>query len=57
MRTFRASALVRKITGLALAVTGIAVVINTLPKYLWLLIVGFGLIWVGWILFRMERIS
>ncbi|NLZ38146.1 MAG: hypothetical protein GX893_00875 [Firmicutes bacterium] len=56
MRTLRPSALVRKVTGLVFAVAGITIVINTLPKYLWLLVVGFGLIWVGWIIFRQERI-
>jgi bacteriorhodopsin len=50
------SALVRKVAGLALAVAGIAIVIDSLPGYVWILVLGFGLIWGGWLVFRMERI-
>ncbi|HHX74986.1 MAG TPA: hypothetical protein GX699_08805 [Firmicutes bacterium] len=57
MRAFGAVSLVRKAAGLALAVAGIAVIINTLPGYLWILLLGFGLIWAGWLVFRAERIS
>ena len=56
MRTFGAGSLVRKVAGLALAVAGIAIVIDSLPGYLWILLLGFGLIWAGWLVFRMERI-
>ncbi|NLM46883.1 MAG: hypothetical protein GX200_08795 [Firmicutes bacterium] len=56
MRGFAAASLVRKLAGLALAVAGIALVINTLPGYLWILLLGFGLIWAGWLVFRAERI-
>jgi glucose dehydrogenase len=49
-------AMVRKFAGLALAVAGIAIVIDILPGYLWILLLGFGLIWAGWLVFRMERI-
>lgn len=56
MRTYGVTALVRKVAGVAFAVAGIAIVIDTLPAYLWVLLVGFGLIWAGWLVFRMERI-
>jgi hypothetical protein len=56
LRNYGFSALVRKIAGLALAVAGIAIVIDSLPGYLWILLLGFALIWGGWIVFRMERI-
>ncbi|MGI6658123.1 MAG: hypothetical protein ACOX4N_01690 [Dethiobacteraceae bacterium] len=56
MRTFRVSTLVRKIAGLALAVSGIGIVINNLPRYIWILLLGFGLIWAGWLVFKKERI-
>jgi hypothetical protein len=50
------STLVRKIAGLALAVSGIGIVINNLPRYIWILLLGFGLIWAGWLVFKKERI-
>lgn len=56
LRTYGVTALVRKVAGVAFAVAGIAIVIDTLPAYLWVLLVGFGLIWAGWLVFRMERI-
>lgn len=56
MRTFGVGALVRKVAGLALAVAGIAIVIDSLPGYVWILLSGFGLIWAGWLVFRVERI-
>lgn len=56
MRTYGLMAMVRKFAGLALAVAGIAIVIDILPGYLWILLLGFGLIWAGWLVFRMERI-
>ncbi|NLM53245.1 MAG: hypothetical protein GX197_10555 [Firmicutes bacterium] len=56
MRTFGLGALVRKVVGLALAVAGIAIVIDSLPPYLLIIFIGIGLIWAGWLVFRMERI-
>ena len=56
MRNSGATSLFRKIAGLALAVAGIAIVIDSLPTFVWILILGFGLIWAGWVMFRMERI-
>lgn len=56
MRTRGFGALVRKVAGLALAVAGIAIVIDSLPGYVWILLLGFGLVWAGWLVFRMERI-
>jgi len=56
LRTFGLGALVRKVVGLALAVAGIAIVIDSLPPYLLIIFIGIGLIWAGWLVFRMERI-
>ncbi|EEG77195.1 hypothetical protein [Dethiobacter alkaliphilus] len=56
MRTYRIMSLLRKVAGLVLAVAGIAIVIDSLPTYLWILLLGFGLIWAGWLMFRVERI-
>jgi len=56
LRIFRAAALFRRLLGLALAVAGIAIVANSLPGYVWIFLLGTGLIWFGWLLFRMERI-
>jgi len=56
LRSYRVMALLRRFIGLALAVAGIAIVIDSLPGYLWVLLLGFGLIWAGWAMFRMQRI-
>lgn len=56
MRRFSIFSLVRKLAGITLAVAGIAVVINTLPTYIWILLLGGGLIWAGWLVFCLERI-
>jgi glucose dehydrogenase len=48
--------MVRKVAGLALAVAGIAIVIDSLPGFVWILLLGFGLIWAGWLMFQVERI-
>lgn len=48
--------MVRKFAGLALAVAGFAIVIDFLPGYIWILLLGFGLIWAGWLVFKVERI-
>lgn len=56
MRTVRAAALVRRVLGLVLAVAGIAIVVNSLPGFVWVLIFGCSLIWAGWVMYRMERI-
>jgi hypothetical protein len=49
-------ALLRKVLGLALAVAGIAIVVDFLPGYIWILLLGFALVWAGWWVFRLERI-
>ncbi|MBS3887213.1 MAG: hypothetical protein KGZ41_01465 [Dethiobacter sp.] len=56
MRTQRAGALVRKLVGLALAVGGATILTSFLPGYIWILLLGFGLIWAGWFVFRVERL-
>jgi hypothetical protein len=56
LRPYGVRSLLRKIVGLALAVAGIAIVIDSLPGYIWILLLGGGLIWAGWSVFRMERI-
>jgi glucose dehydrogenase len=56
LRALSAVNLIRRVVGLALAVTGIAIVVNSLPGYIWVLLLGFGLIWGGWLVFRAERI-
>jgi len=56
LRTLGLGALVRKAVGLALAVAGIAIVIDSLPPFLLIILLGIGLIWAGWLVFRMERI-
>lgn len=56
MRTQRVTALVRKLVGLALAVGGATIVTSFLPGHLWFLLLGFGLIWAGWFVFRIERL-
>jgi len=50
------TALVRKLVGLALAVGGATIVTSFLPGHLWFLLLGFGLIWAGWFVFRVERL-
>lgn len=56
MRRFSVLSLVRRLAGISLAVAGIAVVINTMPAYIWILLLGGGLIWAGWMVFCLERI-
>jgi hypothetical protein len=56
LRPYGVRALFRKVIGLALAVAGIAIVIDSLPGYIWILLLGGALIWAGWSVFRMERI-
>jgi glucose dehydrogenase len=56
LRPYGVVALIRKVIGLALAVAGIAIVIDTLPGYIWIMLIGCGLIWAGWMVFRVERI-
>lgn len=56
MRPYRVVALLRKVLGLALAVAGIAIVVDFLPGYIWILLLGFALVWAGWWVFRLERI-
>ncbi len=56
MRPYRVLVLVRKAVGLALAVAGIAVVVDYLPGYIWVLLLGFALVWAGWWIFRLEKI-
>lgn len=56
MRPYGVMALLRKLVGLSLAVAGIAIVINNLPGYIWILLLGCGLVWGGWMMFRLERI-
>jgi len=56
LRTFRAMAVIRRLLGLSLAVAGIAIVANSLPGYVWFFLLGVGLIWIGWVVFRLERI-
>ncbi len=45
----------RKAAGLVLAVAGIALIVETLPTYLWLVLVGILFIWTGWLLFGVDR--
>ncbi|MBT9169333.1 MAG: hypothetical protein DDT19_02691 [Syntrophomonadaceae bacterium] len=56
MRIQRMNALVRKFVGLALAVGGATMLTSILPGYVWILLLGFALIWAGWLLFRVERL-
>lgn len=56
LRTQRINALVRKLVGLALAVGGATILTSFLPGYIWILLLGFGLIWAGWFVFRVERL-
>lgn len=45
----------RKILGIASAVSGLAVLIITLPSWVWMLAMGGFLIWSGWMLFINNR--
>lgn len=56
MRAFRAAALIRKLLGLAVAGAGIGLVAGTLPGFVWILLLGAALIWIGWVVFRQEQI-
>lgn len=46
---------VRKGAGLLLAVVGIAIIVETMPTYLLLGVIGVALIWGGWMLFGVDR--
>ena len=44
----------RKILGLFLAASGISLVVKILPGYIWFMVIGFLLIWLGWNLYQMD---
>jgi membrane-bound ClpP family serine protease len=46
---------IRKGAGLLLAVVGIALIVETMPTYLWLGLMGIALVWWGWMLFGVDR--
>lgn len=48
LRRRRLITFLQKIGGVVLAAAGIALVINTLPLFLWPLLLGIFLIWMGW---------
>lgn len=48
--------LLRKVFGVVLAVAGFTIVVDSLPGYIWILLLGFALVWAGWSVFRLERI-
>ena len=54
-RFFGLRLLVRKVAGLVLAVAGIGLLVETLPTYLWLGLLGFVFIWCGWVLYGVDR--
>lgn len=54
LRWRRMKGLVRKLTGLLLAAAGIGIIYETLPAYLWLILGGGFLIWLGWSLFQLD---
>ncbi|NMB42217.1 MAG: hypothetical protein GX996_09850 [Firmicutes bacterium] len=55
MRRMRLNSFLRKCGGVFVAVAGIALVVNTLPLYLWPLFLGFLLIWMGWRLYMVNH--
>lgn len=44
----------RKILGLFLAASGISLVVKILPGYIWFMVIGLLLIWLGWNLYQMD---
>ncbi|MDD4569550.1 MAG: hypothetical protein PHE70_05440 [Tepidanaerobacteraceae bacterium] len=42
---------IKKILGIGAAISGVAVLIISLPSWIWMLATGGFLIWFGWILF------
>ncbi len=54
-RGFIFTYLIRKIFGLILGVAGIALIVETLPTYLWLVILGLFFIWCGWLIYGVDR--
>ena len=42
----------KKLIGIALAVIGVFIIIDLLPMYIWRLLLGLGLMFMGWILFN-----
>lgn len=45
----------RKAAGLILAVAGVGLIVETLPTYLLLIMLGLACIWCGWMLFGVDR--
>jgi fatty acid desaturase len=56
LRALKAAAIIRRLFGLILAVAGIGLVAGTLPGFVWMLLLGAALIWVGWVVFRQRHI-
>ncbi|HHT45836.1 MAG TPA: hypothetical protein GX004_00895 [Firmicutes bacterium] len=54
MRKRRLSMFIQKCSGIVIAVTGITLIVNTLPFYLWPLLLGCFLVWMGWHLYAVK---
>ena len=45
---------IKKVLGIGAAITGIAVLIVSLPSWIWMLATGGFLIWFGWMLYTTK---
>ena len=56
MRALKAAAIIRRLFGLVLAVAGIGLIAGTMPGFVWILLLGAALVWIGWVVFRQQHI-
>ncbi|HHW02929.1 MAG TPA: hypothetical protein GXX35_08975 [Thermoanaerobacterales bacterium] len=45
----------KKIMAIVAAVSGVAILILSLPSWIWMMVLGGFLIWFGWMLFTTNR--
>lgn len=56
LRALKAAAIIRRLFGLVLAVAGIGLIAGTMPGFVWILLLGAALVWIGWVVFRQQHI-
>jgi len=55
LRRHRRLAALKKALGVGMAVAGIALIVKTLPVFLWPLLLGLVLVWLGWTLYAVNN--
>ncbi len=53
-RRRRFTSFLRKGGGIIISVVGITLIVKTLPYYLWSLLLGLFLIWIGWWIYALN---